>query len=114
MDDLRDRFASLDRVPVPDVWPDVERRLDAFGAAPPMRLVRAGSVPRSVAGSPSRRRILPAWPRLVWILVVVALIAAVLVAGALGVGSGLLRVTSLLPPPPDASLITPPRTASRT
>jgi hypothetical protein len=112
MDDLRDRFASLDRVPVPDVWPDVERRLDAFGAAPPMRLVRAGSAPRPVAGVPSRRRILPAWPRPVWILVTVALIAALLVAGALSVGSGPFRKTSLLPSSPDASLITRPTSTS--
>ena len=112
MDDLSDRFASLDRVPVPDVWPDVERRLDALGATPPMRLVRAGTAPRSVAGVPSRRRILPAWPRPVWILVTVALIAALLVAGALSVGSGPFRKTSLLPSSPDASLITRPTSTS--
>jgi hypothetical protein len=112
MDDLRDRFASLDRVPVPDVWSDVERRLDAFGAVPPMRLVRAGTAPRPVAGVLSRRWILPARRRSVWILVTVALLAAVLVAGALAVGSGLLRMTSLLPPSPDASLITRPTSPS--
>jgi hypothetical protein len=112
MDDLRDRFATLDRVPVPDLWSDVEHRLDALGAAPSMSLVGARRARRSVAGVPSTRRILPGRPRLIWILVTVALIAAVVVAGALGVGSGLLRPTSLLPPSPDASVIARPTSPS--
>jgi hypothetical protein len=35
MDDLRDRFATLDRVPVPDLWSDVERRLESLDTTAP-------------------------------------------------------------------------------
>jgi predicted PurR-regulated permease PerM len=35
MDDLRQRFATLDRVPVPEIWNEVERRVDALGGAAP-------------------------------------------------------------------------------
>jgi len=108
MDDLRDRFASLDRVPVPDVWSDVERRLDGSRATPAIRVVGAGAVPRSVSDVPSRRWITPSRQRPVWTLITVALIAAALVVGALGVGSGLLRLRAQFPPSPDASLIARP------
>src|SRR3954465_13973746 len=108
MDDLRDRFASLDRVPVPDVWSDVERRLDGSRATPAIRVVGAGAVPRSVSDVPSRRWIIPSRQRPVWTLITVALIAAALVVGALGVGSGLLRLRAQFPPSPDASLVARP------
>jgi hypothetical protein len=107
MDDLRQRFASLDREPVPDVWNDIERRLEALGTTSPTeRLipVRTAS-PSPIAGRPS-------WPatrrggrRSIWVLAAAALIAALLVAGAFAVGSGLVRRTSVVPPSPDASLI---------
>jgi len=109
MGDLRDRFATLDRVPVPDVWSDVERRLEALGtASQPERLVPVRTAsPSTIAGRPS-------WPvtrrggrRSIWVLAAAALIAALLVAGAFAVGSGLVRLTSVVPPSPDASLIAP-------
>jgi hypothetical protein len=35
MDELRDRFAALDRVAVPDLWPDIDRRVgDAASGSP--------------------------------------------------------------------------------
>ena len=65
MDDLRDRFATLDRVPVPDVWSEVERRLDALGrrgadrtlepARPEWRGGRADGSRRSRTPTHSRR-----------------------------------------------------------
>ena len=57
MDDLRHRFATLDRVPVPDVWSDVERRLEALGTAAPTRPSLPSSrngESRSVIGRPGQ------------------------------------------------------------
>ncbi len=105
MDDLRQRFATLDLVPVPDVWSDIERRLETLGtSAPTGRLtavqpqMRAGAVttPGSAEGRPVRRRTVA--------LLVLALLAAVLIGGAIAVGSGLLRLTSDMPPAPSADL----------
>lgn len=72
MDDLRARFESLDRVEVPDVWSDVERRLRASGPAP---------VARPVLGAVTRGRSAPR-PSAWWLLAA-ALIGMALVAGAL-------------------------------
>ena len=109
MDDLRQRFASLDRVPVPDVWSDIERRRDALGTTSPTeRLVpvRTGS-PSTIAVRPSWRATRRGGRRSIWVLAAAALIAALLVAGVFAVGSGLVRLTSDVPPSPDASLIAP-------
>ena len=107
MDDLRQRFATLDRVPVPDVWTDVERRLEALGTGvPTARPVAMGDRRRSIDDGLSRRPPLLAG-RPVWVVVAAGLIAALLVAGALAVGSGLVRLTAVLPPSPEASMINP-------
>jgi hypothetical protein len=109
MDDLRQRFASLDRVPVPDVWSDIERRLEAVGTTSPTeRLVPVRTAsPSTIAGRPSWPATRPGGRHSIWVLAAAALIAALLVAGAFAVGSGLLRLTAVVPPLPDASLIAP-------
>ncbi len=110
MDDLRDRFATLDDVPVPDVWNGVERRLEALGAAAPTgrvvavrpgrRSAMTGALPRSGEMSGGRRS--------VGLLAAATLIAALLVGGAIAVGSGWVRLSPLPPPALDATLIPSP------
>ncbi|HEX5822837.1 MAG TPA: kelch repeat-containing protein [Candidatus Limnocylindrales bacterium] len=109
MDELRQRFASLDRVPVPDVWADIERRSDALATkSPTERLVPVRTGPRpTIAARPSWQPIRHRRRAPVWVLAVAVLIALLLVAGAFAVGTGLVRLTSVLPPSPDASLIAP-------
>ncbi|MEA2546184.1 MAG: hypothetical protein QOI09_1457 [Chloroflexota bacterium] len=105
MDDLRQRFATLDRVPVPDVWNDVERRLELLGAgAPTTRPVAVIDRRREIEDGLSRR---PLWAgRPAWVVVAAGLVAALLAAGAFAVGSGLVRPPAVVAPP-DASMITP-------
>lgn len=109
MDDLRDRFATLDAVPVPDVWSDVERRLEAF--RPPIRSGALAPVKResrearadgpSAAGTPFGDR------RTVGLLAAATLLAALVVGSAVAVGSGLVRLSTVVPPlPPSQSLLT--------
>ena len=110
MNDLRERFATLDRAPVPEIWSEVERRLEALGgSAPTGRLIavrpewRGARTERSSPSSApirSRRRIA--------LLAVAALIAALLIGGGLAVGSGLVRLTSVLPPSLEATTAQPP------
>jgi hypothetical protein len=103
MDDLRDRFASLDLVPVPDVWRDVERRLDALAStAPTRRLVAVrpewrGTAKGWWAGSRGQSN---GW-RTIPVLLAAALIA-VLIASAIAVGSGLVRLPAVVLPAPSA------------
>ncbi|HEY8800646.1 MAG TPA: hypothetical protein VIM20_08600, partial [Candidatus Limnocylindrales bacterium] len=100
MDDLRDRFGSLDRVPVPDVWRDVERRLELLGTTVPTGRLAA---PRPVwresgdretslrGGRPlSRGRSIPL---LAWAAVLTLLLVGVAVA----VGTGLVRLPAIVP-----------------
>lgn len=114
MDDLRDRFATLDHVPVPDVWNDVERRLEALGAAAPTGRVVAvrprrrsdmtGALPRSGNVSVERRH--------AGLLAAAALIAALLVGGGIAVGSGLVRLSPIAPPALDVTQVTSPPSPS--
>jgi photosystem II stability/assembly factor-like uncharacterized protein len=105
VDDLRQRFATLDRVPAPDIWSEVERRIEGFGSTTRAgRLVavqpewRGGRAERSRGSStPIRSR------RSIALLAAAALIAVALVGGALAVGSGLVRLTSVVPPRIPAS-----------
>jgi Kelch motif/Galactose oxidase, central domain len=114
MDDLRDRFATLDRVPVPDVWNDVERRLDALGAAAPTGRVIAVRPGRRAAmnGAPPRSNNMLGGGRNVRLLAAATLIAALLVGGAIAVGSGWVRLSPIVPPTLDATLITSPPSPS--
>ena len=106
MDDLRQRFATLDRVPVPDVWTDVERRMGALGtAAPTGRLVAVKPAWRGAANAErSRGSATPIRSRRnVALLAAAALMAVLLVGGAIAVGSGLVRLSSIVPPSPSPS-----------
>src|SRR6476661_4341448 len=113
MDDLRERFAALDRLPVPDVWSDVERRLeesalratagDLVPVRPGWRRVGAASPAGTPGAFGSRRGVA--------FIALAALFAAVVIGGAIAVGSGLIRLTSILPPspsivPPTPSVVT--------
>jgi hypothetical protein len=101
MDDLRDRFASLDRVPVPDVWPDVERRLEVLGTTVPTgRLAASGPVWR---GSGDRKTSLRgdrplSRGRSIPLLAGAALMTLLLVGLAVAVGTGLVRLPAIVPP----------------
>jgi hypothetical protein len=102
MDDLRIRFATLDRIPVPDVWNEVERRL----AAPPTVL----RTRRVVAVHPEARRTLP--ERSTRLLLAAALVVALIVGGAIVVG-GLTQPSIVAPTPQQTPVVTaPPSTAS--
>jgi hypothetical protein len=101
MDDLRARFASLDAVRVPDLWPEIERRAGLPSvrvvAAPP-RLRRATDL-----GAAVRR------PRnLRWALLLAAVLAAALIGAALMIGSGRLQPTIVLPVPSIAARLVLP------
>ena len=114
MDDLRARFATLDRVPVPEVWADVERRLEALGTAVPTR--RLATVQpewrRPIRDGSSGSAHLPARRHRVGLLAAAALIAALLIGGAIAVGSGLIRLTSVVPPSPDGLFSSTPAPTS--
>ncbi len=109
MDDIRRRFATLDRVGVPDVWSDVERRLEALESqAPPRHVVSVrpvwrGSFARTSMGSAEGLD----GRRSLWLLLAAALIAILLV-GALSVGSGLVHLSTVVPPSPDPSVVISP------
>jgi hypothetical protein len=94
MDDLRERFETLDRVPVPNLWNDVERRLEALGTLPP--------TPRRVAVRTDRRPATSVHTRPSRaLLVAAALLATVLIAGGLAVGGALIRLPAVVAPSPD-------------
>ena len=91
MDDLQRRFAALDRVDTPDLWPSIEDRVRRLAGDPIVERVPRGRL-TSVSSGPSFRD----RPMLVW-LVVVALISA-LVVGAVSVGAvRLFAVPGLIP-----------------
>jgi hypothetical protein len=109
MDDLRRRFAGLDALPVPDVWSDVERRLAALdGPAGAGRLVvvRPEWGPRAERSRPSPAR--AGGRRSTWLVLAAALIAVAVVGGVLAVGSGLVRLPSIVPPSPGPTRTQPP------
>ena len=96
MDDLRQRFASLDGIPAPDLWADVEHRVEALGTTVSTRRVITVQLGRQdqVRGRP--------WGWGVR-LPMAGLIAAGLIGGTIAVGSGLVRLPSLVPPVPTPS-----------
>jgi hypothetical protein len=104
MDDLRARFATLDAVSVPDVWGDIERRLEVLGSTAPTRQPVAGKPEWRVARADQVATPTNRLPRLrTMALLAAAILAALLIGGAIVVGSGLVRLTSVVPPP-DASV----------
>jgi len=86
MDDLQRRFAALDRVQAPDLWPSIKDRARRLTSEPAVERVRGGQL-TSMRGTPSFLE----RPMLVW-LVVLALISAVVV-GAVSVGA--VRLSSV-------------------
>src|SRR6185369_16114350 len=83
MDELQRRFAALDRVQAPDLWPSIQDRSARLASEPAIERVPRGRL-TGARGAPSFRD----RPTLVW-LVVLALISAVVV-GALSVGASRL------------------------
>jgi hypothetical protein len=107
MDDLRDRFAMLDRVPVPDVWSDVERRLEALETNVPTRgLVAVQPAWRGASDrETSIRRPRPvSRGQNVPLLAGVVLIALLLMGVAVAAGTGLIRLPAVVPPVPPPLL----------
>jgi dipeptidyl aminopeptidase/acylaminoacyl peptidase len=85
MSSLRERFTTLDRMPTPDLWTEVERRASQPGV--PERLTSvAVRIPARSAHSSDRTTALLA-----------AALLVALLAGALAVGSGLVRLPSIVP-----------------
>jgi hypothetical protein len=97
MDDLRHRFASLDRVPAPDLWDQVERRATAMG---PVARVSGVVTPMALPPRRSTAR------SLVFYLAAAAIVLAA-VAGAIAVGSGLARLTAIVPAPSESTSFAP-------
>ena len=97
MSNLRDRFATLDGMPMPELWPDVEHRAAALASADQVTSVTVGIRARP------KRSDNRALALLVGLLVI-------LVAGAVAVGSGLVRIPETAPAP-DASILTAPSSA---
>ena len=100
MSSLADRFATLDRMPMPELWPEVEHRAAAFGSAerPTSATIR---MPGRSTGSRD--------------LTVLQLAAALLIAalaGVIVVGSGLMRLPVIVTPPsPSTTPSSAPSTA---
>jgi WD40-like Beta Propeller Repeat len=85
MDDLRRRFAGLDRLRAPDLWDEVELRAAALGSTQRLTPV---PVPVTRSRGASGRS-------LVVLLSALALLVALL-AGAVAVGSGLVRLPAII------------------
>ena len=101
MDELQQRFAALDRVQAPDLWPSIQDRAARMASEPAVERVPRGRL-TGARGAPSFRD----RPTLVW-LVVLALISAVVV-GALSVGaSRLFSVPGVVPASVIPSTIAP-------
>jgi hypothetical protein len=91
MDDLRRRFAGLDRLRAPDLWDEIELRAATLGSTQ-----RLTSVPVPVTRSRGA-----SGRSLVVLLAALALLVSLL-AGAVAVGSGLMRLPAIIdrtPPP---------------
>ena len=89
MDDLRRRFASLDRMPTPDLWDTIELRAAAAGS---VARVSAIVTPVPLRSRRSSRRPLV-------LLVATAALLVALVAGAMAVGSQRPVLPAIVPVP---------------
>ncbi len=97
MDDLRRRFASLDRLPAPDLWAEIEQRATTME---PVSRVSGVVTPVSVRPRRSGARSV-----LVYLAAAASLVA--LVAGAAAVGSGLVRLPAIVPAPSESASLAP-------
>ena len=103
MDDIRRRFASIDRVPAPDLWDTIELRAAALD---PVARVTAVVSPVPLRSPRSSRRPLV-------LLVATAALLVALVAGALAVGSQRPVLPAIVPVPSASASpsVEPPITA---
>ena len=97
MDDLRRRFASLDRVPAPDLWGQVEQRAATMGP-----VARVSGVVTPVSLPPRRST-----ARSVLVYLAAAAVLTALVAGAVTVGSGLVKLPAIVPAPSESASVAP-------
>ena len=97
MDDLRRRFASLDRVPAPDLWSQVEQRAATMG---PVARVSGVVTPGSLAPHRSTARS-------VVVYLAAAVVLTALVAGAVTVGAGLVKQPTFVPAPSESAPVAP-------
>ena len=105
MDDLRRRFASLDQVRAPDLWEAIELRAAALG---PLERVTAIVTPVPI---PLRR----STGRSLIILLAATAVLVALVAGAIVVGSGLVKRPTIVQVDPSPSQsVTAPSPESQT
>lgn len=103
MDDLRRRFASLDHLRTPDLWDEIEQRAAALGSTQSLTPVPVPVTPSRGFGGRS----------LVVLLAALALLGALL-AGAIAVGSGVIRLPAIMDhtPPPAQGLDFPDLTTT--
>ncbi|MEO6577489.1 MAG: hypothetical protein ABIO99_01130 [Candidatus Limnocylindria bacterium] len=90
MDDLRRRFASLDRLRAPDLWNEIELRAAALGST---ERVAPVTVPIPLRSRVDRRPLA---------LLGAAALLVGLLAGAIALGSGLIKLPVILPAPSPA------------
>ena len=88
MSSLRDRFATLDRMPMPELWSDVQQRAAQLRSAERVTSVTVGIPVRSTGHG----------DRTLALLAAAALLVA-LIAGAIAGGSGLVKLPAILPAP---------------
>jgi hypothetical protein len=88
MSSLRERFATLDRVPMPELWSDARSRAAQPRSAEPVTSVTVRIPPQTAGGRRSSFALLAAAAALVALL-----------AGVMAVGSGLVRLSAILPAP---------------
>jgi hypothetical protein len=106
MSSLRDRFATLDHMPMPELWPDVEQRAADLRGAEPVTSVTVRFPGHATGQRDGTRALLSA-----------ATLLVALLAGAIAVGSGLVRLPAIPPAPvvspsPAPSLAPSPPSAS--
>lgn len=92
MDDLRARFASLDTVGAPDLWPEIERR----AAMPAARVLEARPTMRPApdAETPGRR---PSTTGR-WVVLLAAVLAVALIGAALLIAANRQKTPTVVPP----------------
>jgi WD40 repeat protein len=87
MSSLRDRFATLDGVPMPELWSDVQRRAASLRAAEPVTSVTV-RIPRHATGRRDGT-----------VALLAATLLVALLAGAIAVGAGLVKLPAMPPAP---------------
>jgi dipeptidyl aminopeptidase/acylaminoacyl peptidase len=91
MSSLRARFASLDRLPMPELWPDIEDRAAALGSAGRLTSVTPRTSEQRSGAGVRRVALLAAFAVLVTVF-----------GAAIAVGSGIVRVPAIVPVPAES------------